>query len=75
MSSKAFDNAKANANPDCPKCKGTGRFNYDHNHGTICDKCCKHNMGWWKLTEGFSHPGWWCCLAGCGHVEKEKPEE
>lgn len=38
----AFANAAATAKPDCPKCKGTGTYMYDHNHGTVCDLCCTH---------------------------------
>lgn len=64
-----WDNAKANAKPDCPKCHGTGSFMYDHNHSTICNLCCKHNMGWWRLTDAHgSLAGRWCCMAGCGHT-------
>lgn len=42
----SWANAKANARPDCPRCHGLGTYMYDHNHDTICNLCCKHNMGW-----------------------------
>jgi len=73
--SEAFDNAKRNARPDCPKCKGTGSFMYDHNHRTVCDLCCIHNMGWWKLEKNYGDDnGKWCCKAGCGLKLAEQPQ-
>ena len=70
----AFDNAKANAQPDCPKCKGTGTYMYSHDHGTICDLCCNHNMGWWKLEKHYGdRNGKWCCRAGCGKTLDQHP--
>jgi hypothetical protein len=63
-----FKHARENAKPDCPKCHGTGAFKYDHNHSTICGRCCKHDRGFWFLTEGYQNAGNWCCLAGCGFV-------
>lgn len=63
-----WDHAKENANPDCPKCKGTGEYMYDHNHGTICDLCCKHDMGFWMLKEHYGDKnGNWCCRS-CGYL-------
>ena len=68
-----WDNAKANAKPDCVRCHGTGSYMYDHNHGTICNLCCQHNMGWWELGEGHGNDaGKLCCKAGCGYT-KVKP--
>ena len=57
---------------ECPKCNGTGWFSYDMNHSTICDLCCKHDKGYWLLTEHYAgyeagHDNW-CCAAGCGQV-------
>jgi len=46
---------------------------YDHNHGTICDLCCKHDKGRWHLQEHYgAKNGKWCCLAGCGTLWKER---
>lgn len=78
MPNDSFDHAAANARPDCPKCHGTGKYMYDHNHGTICDLCCQHDRGWWLLTEGYA--GWrpgretWCCRAGCGAKRDDNPD-
>lgn len=69
MAEDSWANAKNNARPDCPKCKGTGKWKYDENHSTICDLCCKHNFGFHMLKEHYGqHNGHWCCLAGCGYV-------
>ena len=74
--SATFQNARENARPDCPKCLGTGVFQYDHNHSTICNLCCKHNMGWWMLLEHYGNRnGKWCCLAGCGFTRDDNPED
>jgi len=73
-----FVHAKQNAKPDCSKCKGTGSYMYDHNHGTICDLCCTHGEpeDWWQLSEchGVDRAGFWCCGLGCGVTRKDKPE-
>jgi hypothetical protein len=74
----SFEHAAANARADCPKCHGTGEYMYDHNHGTICNECCRHDRGWWLLTQGYS--GWregretWCCVAGCGTKRDANPD-
>lgn len=70
-----FAHAAAQANPDCPKCKGKGSYMYDHNHGKICEVCCRHDRGWWQLGEMHANPGHWCCRAGCGYSVETKPEE
>lgn len=71
-----WENARKNANRNCPQCRGTGSYMYDHNHSTICKQCCKHNMGWFKLVEHYGeNNNKWCCRAGCGRVVDEKPEE
>lgn len=61
--------------PPCPRCKGTGWYMYDHNHSVVCDRCCKHDKGWWKLPmEGYgNHGGKWCCKGGCGAVMEKRP--
>ena len=73
----SFDHARKNAHPDCPKCHGTGSYMYDHNHGTICPLCCKHDRGRWLLEEHYgSDNGRWCCRAGCGHtISREEYEQ
>jgi hypothetical protein len=74
MTDNAFDNARAHARPDCPKCHGTGAFAYDYNHTTICNLCCTHNMGWWQLREHYGADNdKWCCRAGCGLTLDEEP--
>ncbi len=49
----------------CPKCKGTRFYQYDDNHGKICEVCCTHAGTPWR-----SYGKWWC-KAGCG---AERPE-
>lgn len=75
----AFEHAAQNASPDCPKCKGTGSYQYSTHgtpHFTICNLCCKHDRGWWLLEEYYgADNGKWCCKAGCGKTEKENPSE
>ena len=58
---------------DCAKCGGTGLYQYDHNHSTICPDCCTHSEGVWWLTEHYLPYGKptegmprWCCTRGCG---------
>jgi hypothetical protein len=58
----------------CQKCNGTGWYQYDHNHSTVCNACCLHGEGWWMLKEHYGKDnGKWCCLAGCGKTVDEKP--
>lgn len=71
----SFEHAAKSAKPDCNKCKGTGKWMYDANHSTICGNCCKHDLGFWFLTEGYAHAGNWGCLAGCGFYLPFNPEE
>jgi hypothetical protein len=71
----AFDAARLTAQSGCPKCKGTGSYMYDHNHGTICDLCCRHNQGYWQLLEHYgADNGKWCCVAGCGFKIETDPD-
>jgi hypothetical protein len=37
----------------CPKCNNTGWYAYDHNHSKVCEVCCTHTDGWWKLEEHY----------------------
>jgi hypothetical protein len=70
----AFAYAKANARPDCPKCKGAGMYLYDGFHGKICEACCRHDLGWWQLHQHYgADNGKWCCSAGCGHKVDTPP--
>jgi hypothetical protein len=54
----------------CVKCLGHGSYMYDDIHGKICEACCKHDQGWWELTEAYGkeNVGKLCCKAGCGYV-------
>lgn len=71
----AFEHARAGAKPGCPKCKGTGAYMHDHNHGTICPRCCRHDRGFWLLKEYYgADNGKWCCRAGCGFVMDFDPD-
>lgn len=62
----------------CPKCHGTGWRQYDHNHAQVCAACCKHDQGWWELTEHYH--GYEegkdnaCCKAGCGTRRRDLKE-
>ena len=70
-----FEHAAKNASPGCPKCGGSGTYMYDNTHGTICNLCCKHTLGYWKLLENYGkNNGKWCCSAGCGHLKDTKEE-
>lgn len=75
MGRQQFEHAARNARPDCPKCGGIGSYMYDDIHSTICNLCCKHDQGWWQLGELHSHPGKWCCKAGCGYIADLDPPE
>jgi hypothetical protein len=70
----AYSNAAINADPDCPKCRGTGTFVHDERQTRVCDACCKHNVGWWML-EGYygANNGKWACKAGCGLIVDQPP--
>lgn len=62
----------------CKLCHGTGRWQYDNNHSTVCHLCCKHDQGFWELSEpyqGYAEGYRFCCSAGCGHSLKFNPEE
>lgn len=60
-------NARRNAKPECEKCGGKGEYEYDDNHWKICEKCCQHNLGWFKGGQFHGEAnGKWICKAGCG---------
>lgn len=59
----------------CVFCAGTGWRKCGHNHAQVCEHCCKHDKGWWELTE--HHAGYVagkdnaCCRAGCGTMRRD----
>lgn len=63
----------------CAFCAGTGWRKYDHNHAQVCEHCCKHDKGWWELTD--HHAGYVagkdnaCCRAGCGTMRRDLPND
>ena len=72
----AFASAAINADRECRKCNGSGVYHLQQKRLAICDRCCKHNQGWW-LLEGSYGPdnGRWACKAGCGHIVDTLPLE
>lgn len=57
----------------CLKCNKKGYYMYDNDHIKPCEECCNHNIGSWKLEEHYGKDnGKYCCLKGCGYVQKEK---
>jgi hypothetical protein len=74
--SDAYASASANADCDCGKCKGTGLLRQASGRFAICDRCCRHNLGWWLLEGAYgADNGHWACKAGCGTIVDEPPEE
>jgi hypothetical protein len=71
----ALASAAMNASRDCPNCRGTGVYRLGDRQMAICDRCCKHNQGWWQL-EGAYGPdnGRWACKAGCGAIVDAPPD-
>lgn len=60
---------------ECQKCHGTRWYAYDENHSKICEFCCPHDQGVWKLEKYYGdHNGMYCCVAGCGTIWKT-PED
>lgn len=54
---------------ECPRCGGTGRYAYDHNHTKPCEVCCAHDKGWWLMQNDYGeNNGRWACMAGCGEI-------
>lgn len=69
-------NAAINADPGCVKCGGTGVYSVNPDRTAICDRCCKHNVGWWQLEGGYGPDnGRWACKAGCGTIVDRPPAE
>jgi hypothetical protein len=71
-----FASAALNAERDCPRCHGQGVYPRSEGSLAICDLCCKHNQGWWRLEGGYGRDnGRWACKAGCGViVDRPTPE-
>lgn len=62
--------------PICPKCNGTKWYQYSTEgtpHSKICEYCCKHDQGFWKLPKEHydKDGGMLCCLAGCGFTKPD----
>lgn len=58
----------------CPKCQGTGQYFYDEQHIKICDICCTHSDGWWKLERRYGKDnGKYACKIGCGTLIDKLP--
>lgn len=63
----------------CEHCGGTHMRQYDHNHSKVCEHCCAHDHGWFRISEGCSgyEPGAdnRCCALGCGTMARELPPD
>ena len=60
----------------CESCGGTGWYQYDDMHSKVCEFCCTHLQGWWKLDGHYgSDNGKYCCKAGCGTVIDKIPDQ
>ena len=74
MSNNPFKHVDWMVKDDCPACHGMGWYNYDHNHGKICEQCCPHNKGWWLLQKYYGEQnGKYACMGGCGTVREYSP--
>lgn len=70
----AYASAAMNAEPDCAKCSGTGVYHCGEGQLGVCDLCCKHNQGWWRLEAAYgADNGRWACKAGCGVIVDTPP--
>ena len=70
---KIFRGEIPGPDPDCKKCDGKGHYAYDDNHGKICEACCPHDEGFWKLEMHYGEDnGKLCCRRGCGFVKDEE---
>lgn len=70
-----YASAAMNADPGCAKCGGAGVYQCGEGRLCVCDRCCKHNQGWWQLEGGYGiNNGRWACKAGCGVImDKPRP--
>lgn len=64
------------ADPDCPKCHATGMYQCGDRRLAVCDLCCKHTRGWWRLEGAYgADNGRWACKTGCGVIVDAPPLE
>ncbi len=72
-----YDRIFRKKTPVCKKCNGTGWYQYDDIHSTICNKCCQHDQGWWELEKEFHGKSYidgadnFCCRNGCGTMRRD----
>lgn len=60
----------------CDKCKGSGQYMYDENHITVCEACCTHPDGWWKMEKHYgTDNGKYTCKKGCRTILDELPSD
>jgi len=70
----ALASAAMNADPDCARCGGAGVYAGGDAALYVCELCCKHNQGWWRLEGGYGeNNGRWACKAGCGAIVDRPP--
>jgi hypothetical protein len=70
----AHASAAMNADPGCAKCGGAGVHACGEGQLRVCDLCCKHNQGWWRLEGAYgADNGRWACKAGCGVIVDTPP--
>jgi len=59
----------------CKKCNGTEHYMYDKNHIKVCDSCCTHPDGWWKMEKHYGNDnGKYACKKGCGTIVNTVPK-
>ena len=69
-----FAGAAVNAEAGCVKCGGAGVYRLGEEQLAVCDRCCKHNQGWWLLEGGYgADNGRWACKMGCGMIADRPP--
>lgn len=51
-----------------------GRYMYDENHITVCEVCCTHPDGWWKMEKHYGKDnGKYTCKKGCSIIIDKLP--
>jgi hypothetical protein len=74
LKTDVYASAAMNASRDCPTCHGAGVYRYSDRSMAICDRCCKHNQGWWQLEGAYGRDnGRWACKLGCGAIVDAPP--